>query len=275
MLVTMSELLKDAKANKYAVAAFNFHNLEILRAVVEAAEEAKAPIIVQATPFYMNHMGFKTAAAMVKAAAEEAVVPIAINLDHANGLQPIMQALLYGFSSVMVDGSSLPFAENVKLTQQVVALARMAGASIEAELGHIGGVEDVEEVKAQGGLADPAEAEIFVKETGIDALAPAIGTAHGIYKSEPKLDFERLADISRRTELPLVLHGGSGLDAEQVKKAISLGVAKVNIGTEFKMAWSGALKEFFNQGGTEPAKGADLAKAAIREVAKRKITMFS
>lgn len=275
MLVTMSELLKDAKANKYAVAAFNFHNLEILRAVIEAAEEAKAPIIVQATPFYMNHMGFKTAATMVKAAAEEAAVPIAINLDHANGMQPIMQALLNGFSSVMVDGSSLPFAENVKLTQQVVALARMAGASIEAELGHIGGVEDVEEVKAQGGLADPAEAEIFVKETGIDALAPAIGTAHGIYKSEPKLDFERLAEISRRTDLPLVLHGGSGLDAEQVKKAISLGVAKVNIGTEFKMAWSGALKEFFNQGGTEPAKGADLAKAAIREVAKRKITMFS
>lgn len=274
MLVSMAGLLNDARANKYAVAAFNFHNLEILRAVVEAAEEEKAPVILQATPFYMNAMSFKTAAAMVKAAAEEAAVPIAVNLDHAGGLEPVMKALMYGFTSVMIDGSSLPFNENVNLTRQAEALARMAGASVEAELGHIGGVEDVEEAQAKGGLADPREAEEFVRETGIDALAPAIGTAHGIYRSDPELDFDRLAEISRRTGIPLVLHGGSGLDAGSVKKAISMGVAKVNIGTEFKMAWSAALKEFFNQGGTEPAKGAAAAKAAVKEVACRKINMF-
>ncbi|CEP69400.1 Ketose-bisphosphate aldolase, class-II [Moorella glycerini] len=272
MLTPATELLDRAQRGNYAIAAFNFHNLEILQAIIETAEAEKAPIILQITPAYLEKIGATAAAAMAREAAVAARVPVALHLDHSDSFKWIVWALAHGFTSVMIDASKLPLAENIALSRQVAEAAHATGATAEAELGHIGGVEDsVDRGSAGTGLADPDEAARLVQESGIDALAPALGTAHGLYTSEPKIDFERLDKIRELTPVPLVLHGGSGIPDTMIREAISRGIAKVNIGTELKVAWAEAMQAALTTGEKEPWKAAIKAREAVREVVKHKI----
>ncbi|MGI9862851.1 class II fructose-bisphosphate aldolase [Moorella naiadis] len=274
MLTSSTELLSRAQKEGYAAGAFNFHNLEVLQAIIETAETEKAPVILQITPTYLEKIGATAAAAMAREAGAAARVPVALHLDHSNSLQWVIWALAHGFTSVMIDASKLPLAENIALSRQVAAAAHAVGASAEAELGHIGGVEDsVDRGHAAAGLADPAEAARLVAESGIDALAPALGTAHGIYTSEPKIDFERLDKIRKLTPVPLVLHGGSGIPDNMIRAAIARGIAKVNIGTELKVAWAAAMQAALAGGEKEPWKAAIKAREAVREVVKHKIRL--
>ncbi|WP_338823711.1 D-tagatose-1,6-bisphosphate aldolase subunit KbaY [Moorella humiferrea] len=274
MLSSSAELLARAQRENYAIAAFNFHNLEILQAIIEAAEAEKAPVILQITPTYLEKIGATAAAAMAREAAAAARVPVALHLDHSNSLQWVIWALAHGFTSVMIDASNLPLDKNIALSRQVAEAAHATGAAAEAELGHIGGVEDsVDRGSADAGLADPAEAAHMVQESGIDALAPALGTAHGLYTSHPKIDFERLDKIRALVSVPLVLHGGSGIPDNMIQEAIARGINKVNIGTELKVAWTRAMKEALASGTTEPWKAAVKAREAVREVVKYKIRL--
>lgn len=273
MLTTAHEILLKAKKDGYAIGAFNFHNLEVLQAILETAEAEHAPVILQTTPMYLEKMGAAAAAGMAREAAVAANVPVALHLDHSDNLSWINWALSHGFTSVMIDGSRLPLTENIALTAQAAKAAHAAGASIEAEIGSIGGVEDsVDTGNADGGLADPLESKTFVLESGIDLLAPALGTAHGIYKATPKIDFERLEKISKLVQVPLVLHGGSGIPDHMIKEAISKGITKVNIGTELKVAWANSITEVLKTE-TEPWKVAIKVRSAIREVVKHKISL--
>lgn len=272
MLTSSTELLSRAQQEGYAVGAFNFHNLEVLQAIIEIADAEKAPVILQITPTYLEKIGATAAAAMAREAAAAAKVPVALHLDHSNTWQWVIWALAQGFTSVMIDASRLPLAENIALSRQVAEAAHAVGASAEAELGHIGGVEDsVDRGNADAGLADPAEAARLAAESGIDALAPALGTAHGLYTSEPKIDFKRLDKIGELTPVPLVLHGGSGIPDNMIREAIARGIAKVNIGTELKVAWAVAMQEALTAGEKEPWKVAVKAREAVREVVKHKI----
>ncbi|SMB97280.1 fructose-bisphosphate aldolase [Thermanaeromonas toyohensis ToBE] len=274
MLIPAAQLLKQAQERRYAVPAFNFHNLEILQAILEGAEEERAPVIIQITPTYLAKIGPVAAAAMAREAATNSKIPVALHLDHSDNLRWVIWALAHGFTSVMIDASRLPLEENIALSRQAAEAAHAVGATAEAELGHIGGVEDeVEQGNKSARLADPQEAVLLVEKSGIDALAPAVGTAHGIYHSEPKIDFNRLLEIRKLVDIPLVLHGGSGLPEAMLKEAISCGISKVNIGTELKMAWAKAMQEALNQGYQEPWKAAQVARKAVVKVVKEKIQL--
>lgn len=272
MLTFAVKLLQDAQQNKYAVPSFNYHNLEILEAIIETAEQEKSPVIVQITPMYLKNIGAVSAAAMAKAAAMRAKVPVALHLDHGNDFEWAVWALAHGFNSVMIDGSRLPLEENISLTKLVARAAHAAGCSAEAELGHIGGVEDSVDGGSRTLLADPMEAERLAEETQIDYLAPALGTAHGIYTTTPKIDFLRLKEIRSRVQIPLVLHGGSGIPDEMVREAIRGGISKVNFGTELKLAWYSAMKEMLEKE-DEPWKIASEARAKVGQVVHSKIVL--
>lgn len=247
-LVSSTEMLCKARAEGYGIGAFNVHTLEMLQAVVEAAEEAKAPLILQTTVGTVKHLGPEYIAAMARVAARLASVPIALHLDHCHDYGLIERCIQAGYTSVMIDASMHPFAENVEQTKRVVELAHRAGVNVEAELGKVGGVEDELVVaEADAVLADPQECEEFVARTGVDTLAPAIGTAHGMYRGEPKIAFSRLEQIAGRVDVPLVLHGGSGIPEEQVKRAVALGMAKMNVATELRIAFSDAIKQVFGE----------------------------
>lgn len=272
MLTSSAEILSQAQKEGYAAGAFNFHNLEVLQAIIETADAEKAPVILQITPTYLEKIGATAAAAMAREAAAAAKVPVALHLDHSNSWQWIIWALAHGFTSVMIDASKFPLVENIALSRQVAEAAHAVGASAEAELGHIGGVEDsVDRGNADASLADPTEAARLVAESGIDALAPALGTAHGLYTSEPKIDFARLDKIRKLTPVPLVLHGGSGIPDAMIREAIRRGIAKVNIGTELKVAWAGAMEAAMTAGEKEPWKAAVKAREAVREIVRHKI----
>ncbi|WP_338826886.1 class II fructose-bisphosphate aldolase [Neomoorella thermoacetica] len=274
MLSSSADLLTRAQRDGYAVGAFNFYNLEILQAILETAEAEKAPVILQITPTYLEKIGATAAAAMAREAAAATGLPVALHLDHGNNMQQVIWALAHGFTSVMIDASKLPLAQNIALSRQVAEAAHAVGASTEAELGHIGGVEDsIDRGNATVGLADPAETARLVKESGIDAIAPALGTAHGLYISEPKIDFERLEKIRTLVPIPLVLHGGSGIPEAMIREAITRGIVKVNIGTELKVAWTRAMKEALAAGEEEPWKAAVKARESVREVVKHKIRL--
>ncbi|MDO9574669.1 MAG: ketose-bisphosphate aldolase, partial [Candidatus Contubernalis sp.] len=198
MLITLKEMLGEAQKNGYAVGAFNTNNMEIVQAIVESAEEERSPVILQASQGGLKYAGIEYIAAMVKAAAEKATVPVALHLDHGTSFAQIMLCIRHGFSSVMIDGSKLPLEENIALTAKVVEAASAVGVSVEGELGKIGGTEDDISVDEKDALfTNPKEAQQFVQETGVDALAIAIGTAHGPYKGVPELDFDRLEEIKK------------------------------------------------------------------------------
>ncbi|TCO76935.1 class II fructose-1,6-bisphosphate aldolase [Marinisporobacter balticus] len=277
MLVTGKAILHHAHENEYAVGAFNVNNMEQVQAIIEAAEETKSPVIIQASQGGLQYAGVEYIAQMAKVAAEKASVPVAIHLDHGTDFKQIMLCIRNGFTSVMIDGSHYELEENIRKTKQIVEMAHAVGVSVEAELGKIGGTEDdisVDEKDAT--YTDPDEAEKFVAETGIDSLAIAVGTAHGPYKGEPKLDFDRIKIIKERLNMPIVLHGSSGVPEESIKKAVSLGINKINIDTDIRMVFHKAVKEFIasNPDTYDPRKIVGPARKAMKEVIAEKMNMF-
>ncbi|AST93779.1 class II fructose-bisphosphate aldolase [Sutcliffiella cohnii] len=244
-LVSMTEMLKKANAEGYAVGQFNLNNLEFTQAILQAAQEENSPVILGVSEGAARYMGgFKTVVAMVKALMEDysITVPVAIHLDHGSSFESCAKAIHAGFTSVMIDASHHPFEENIETTTKVVELAHFHGVSVEAELGVVGGQED--DVVAEGVIyADPNECEELVKRTGIDCLAPALGSVHGPYKGEPNLGFKEMEEINNRAGVPLVLHGGTGIPTHDIQKAISFGTAKINVNTENQIASAKAVRE--------------------------------
>lgn len=233
--VNMIDILSKAKLGGYAVAAFNILDYNSMRAVIRSAEELKAPVIVQVSVKTIKLWGYKAIYTWYKELAEMSPVPVVLHLDHCKEIGIIKECIANGWTSVMIDASSLPFNENLMLTKEVVKLAHAKSISVEAELGEIGGVEDdlvVDEENAH--LADIDKSILFCREAKPDLFAPAIGTAHGLYKGEPKIAFDRLEQISKRIDIPIALHGGTGLSDEVFNKSISLGCAKINISTQLK-----------------------------------------
>jgi len=247
-VVNMREMLHEAQQGGYAVGAFNILDYNSLRAVVDAAAELAAPVIIQTSVKTVQFWGYKPLIQWYGQLAGGAAVPVAIHLDHCKDLKVIRNCIDHGWTSVMIDASSKPFAENLALTRQVVEMAAPKGITVEAEMGAIVGVEDDIHVKEQEAhLADAEEACRFCSEVSLDCFAPAIGTAHGVYKGEPKIAFDRLEEIARRTGLPLALHGGTGLSDEVFQRCISLGCAKVNISTQLKYAHIDGFVEYHRE----------------------------
>jgi tagatose 1,6-diphosphate aldolase GatY/KbaY len=269
-------MLQAARAGGYCIGAFNVHTLEMLQAVVEAAVETDSPLIIQSTVGTVKHLGPEYIAAAATVASNMNRIPIALHLDHCTEFDLIVRCIRAGYTSVMIDASHSPFEDNVRQTLRVVEVAKPAGVNIEAELGKVGGVEDEIVVADNEALmADPDECAKFVELTGVPTLAPAIGTAHGIYKGEPKIDFDRIGRIANLVDVPLVLHGGSGIPEEQVRRAVSLGMAKMNVATELRIVFSDAIKAVFakNPEENDPRKYMVPAKQALKEAAIEKMRL--
>jgi len=276
-LVSLADLLGKADQGGYAIGAFNCNNMEIVQSIVMAAEAEKAPVIVQASQGAIKYAGLNYIIALARQAAERATVPVVLHLDHGTSFEQVMQCIRFGFTSVMYDGSHHPLEENIAQTRKVVEIARVFGVSVEAELGRIGGTEDdISVSEAEAFFTDPAEAQRFVEETDVDALAVSVGTAHGQYKGDPKLDFDRLAEISRRISCPVVLHGSSGVSDESITKAIECGVRKINIDTNIREAFVGALRQVLDSNPKEidPRKVLGPARDAAAEIIAEKIRLF-
>lgn len=268
------EMLIKAREEGYAVPAFNIHNLETIQTVVEAAVDMKSPVILAATPGTMDYAGRAYIQAIAEVAATENNIPIALHLDHHETLETIEESLQLGAKAVMVDGSHSTFEENIELTKRVVDKAHAHGATVEAELGRLVGQEDDLIVEAADAIyTDPNTVEEFVDRTGIDSLAVAIGTGHGVYETEPNIDFERLEKIKNIVEIPIVLHGASGISKADVQRSISLGCAKVNVSTELKIPFSTALRKFLveHPEETDTRKYMEPAKAAMKKAVIEKI----
>lgn len=275
--VTLKELMVQAEEGKYAVGAFNCNNMEIIQAIIQAAEEEQSPVIVQASQGAIKYAGLSYITAMTKLAAEQATIPVALHLDHGTSFEQVVQCIKQGFSSVMIDGSKLELDDNIQLTNRVLAVARAVGVSVEAELGKIGGTEDDITVNEwEASMTDPEEARLFVEKTGVDALAIAIGTAHGQYKGTPKLDFERLAKIKELVSVPIVLHGSSGVPDQAIRQAIELGVRKINIDTNIREAFVKGVKDVLakNPNEIDPRKILGPAKAEMTAIIREKIRLF-
>lgn len=275
-IVNTVEMFHKASEEKYAIPAFNIHNLETFQVVVDTAAELNSPVILASTPGTISYSGGDYLVSMGSAAAERYEIPIALHLDHFESFEEIKKYIDFGFKSVMIDASHHPFDENVKIVKQVVEYAHEHGVSVEAELGRLGGVEDdliVDEKDAK--FTNPEQAREFIELTGIDSLAVAIGTAHGLYKGEPKIDFERLEDIHSVVNIPLVLHGASDIPDAMVKRTIKLGICKVNIATDLKIPFSNAVKQYFNENpdANDPRKYMTPGKEAMKEVVVEKILM--
>lgn len=241
----MKEMMIKGKKEGYAIGQFNLNNLEYTQAILQAAEEEKSPVILGVSEGAARYMGgFKTVVNMVKGLIEDygITVPVAIHLDHGSSFEKCKAAIDAGFTSVMIDASSQPLETNIEITKQVVEYAHPLGVSVEAELGVVGGQED--DVIADGVIyADPAECKALVEATNIDCLAPALGSVHGPYKGEPNLGFEEMEVISNQSDLPLVLHGGTGIPLKDIQRAISLGTAKINVNTENQIEGTKAVRE--------------------------------
>ncbi|MFC7681618.1 class II fructose-1,6-bisphosphate aldolase [Paenibacillus sp. GCM10028914] len=275
-LVSSTPLLQTARSGGYCIGAFNVHTLEMLQAVVEAAEETQSPLIIQSTVGTVKHLGPDYIAKAALVASERSSIPIALHLDHCSDFNIIMQCIRAGYTSVMIDASHEQFDVNVAMTKKVVEAANAIGINVEAELGRVGGVEDDIVVDDQHAmLADPDECVQFVELTGVHTLAPAIGTAHGIYKGEPNIDFDRIGKIASKVSVPLVLHGGSGIPEDQVRRCVSLGMSKMNVATELRIVFSNAIKEVFNQNAEEndPRKYMVPAKEALKKAAIEKMRL--
>ncbi len=299
-LTSTKEILEKAHREGYAVGAFNVNNMEILQGVIEGSQETSAPVIVAVTEGAIRYAGFDYLVAMVRVAAEEASVPVALHLDHGRDPGVIRRCIEGGFTSVMIDASHMPFEENLKATKEVVEMARPFGVSVEAELGRLKGVEDLLSVKErEATLTDPEEAERFVRETGIDFLAPAIGTSHGAFKfkGKPKLDIDRLREIKGRVGIPLVLHGAStvppwllellhsyggkldeakGVPPDQLREAIASGVNKVNTDTDLRLAFTVAVRKVLQESPEvfDPRKILGPARDLIKRVVMEKNRLF-
>lgn len=275
-LQSSKNMLLDAQKRGYAVPAFNIHNLETIQTVLDAARDLKSPVILAATPSTVKYAGEEYLMSIIETANQVNDIPITFHLDHHENIEDIKRIITLGCKSVMIDASKYPFKENVAIVKDIVDFAHNYGASVEAELGKLGGREDDLVVDEKDSfLTDPKEAAEFVKLTGVDSLAVAIGTAHGLYKSEPKLDYDRLRQIRSVVDIPLVLHGASGVPKESVQKSIKLGICKVNIATELKIPFSSAIKEYFNEhpNASDPRQYLVPAKNAMYDVVVEKIKM--
>ncbi len=302
MYALTKEILEKANREGYAVGAFNFNNLEFLQAIIEAAQAEKAPVIVATSEGALKYLGngdpflgAMMAKEMVETLAESVDVPVALHLDHGKHFEFIMYAIRAGYSSVMIDLSDKPFEENLEGTKKVVEIAHAVGISVEAELGKLAGIED-NVASRESVLVDPEEAKIFVEKTGVDFLAPAIGTSHGAFKfkGEAKLDYERLKKVKEYTKLPLVLHGASmvpqekvklaneygaqiegakGVPADALKKAIELGINKVNVDTDLRITFMATLRKFFaeNKKEIDPRKYLGEGRKALVEIIRDRI----
>jgi len=244
-LVSMTEMLKKANAEGYAVGQFNINNLEYTQAILQAAEEEKSPVILGVSEGAARYIGgFKTVVKMVEGLLEDykISVPVAIHLDHGSSFDKCKEAIDAGFTSVMIDASHDPFEQNIETTKKVVEYAHPKGVSVEAELGTVGGQED--DVIAEGVIyADVNECKELVERTGIDTLAPALGSVHGPYKGEPNLGFKEMEEINKVAGVPLVLHGGTGIPTHDIQKAISFGTAKINVNTENQISSTKTVRE--------------------------------
>jgi tagatose 1,6-diphosphate aldolase GatY/KbaY len=267
-LTTTKKMLAAARENGYAVAAFNCENMEMVQAIIKAGEELDAPIILQTTPSTIRYASVELFAANAMAAAKNSAVPVALHLDHGNSHQLAEDALAAGYTSIMIDGSSLPLDENIAFTKKTAELCIKAGIPVEGELGRVGGKED-DTVSAGTGYTDPDEAVRFVKETGISSLAIGVGTAHGIYVTKPILNPELIGVLRNLLPLPLVLHGASGLEDAVIQDCVACGISKVNIATDLRIAYTQAVREYLvkDPGCIDPKKFGAAAKEAVKKVA--------
>lgn len=271
MLVTTKEMLLDAQKNHYAVGAFNVENLEFVMAVLAAAEETKSPVIMQTTPGTIKTAGLDYFYGMVKAAAERATVPVALHLDHGDGYDRCMKALRTGYTSVMIDGSHETFEDNIALTRSVADAGVAMGVPVEAELGKVGGKEDDgPAVEGESPYTDPIEAKEFVERTGCTSLAIGVGTAHGVYTEAPHIEQSVVRAIAAAVDVPLVLHGTSGVPDEQVAEAVKNGICKVNYATELRQAYTKGYMAFMAENPTcfDPKKPGKAGMAEITKIVK-------
>lgn len=272
MLVTSRELLADAKKNKYAVGAFNVENMEMVMAVLNAAEETKSPVIMQTTPGTIKYAGADMYFANIRAAARRVSFPVVCHLDHGSSFAIAVKAFRAGYTSIMIDGSKLPLDENIALTRSVVELCHAANIPVEGELGRVGGKEDDLNNGDNNPYTDPQEAALFVEKTGCDSLAVGIGTAHGVYKGVPQINFDVLGKIRELVDIPLVLHGTSGVPDDQVIRCVSMGMCKVNYATDLRIAYTYGVKKYIkeNPGVFDPKKyGAYGMEEVTRYVVER------
>ncbi len=268
-LVTSKEMLNNAQKGQYAVGAFNAENMEMVKAIIGAAEELQAPVMIQTTPSTIKYGTVETFYAMVAAEAKKASVPVCLHLDHGNSFELAVQAMQAGYTSVMIDGSHEDFEGNIEVSKKVADVANALGIPVEAELGKVGGKEDDLEADADTNT-DPQEAKEFVERTGVTSLAVAIGTAHGFYVGTPVLDKERVSEIRELVSIPLVLHGASGLSDEDVKECVSRGICKVNFATELRVAYTDACKKLLEEKPEtyDPKKLGVVAMEAVKELVK-------
>lgn len=239
-LTTTVSMLRKAQEQGFAVGAFNVENMEMAQAIISAAEELGAPVILQTTPSTVRYAGTGMYAAMVAALAQEATVPVAMHLDHGDSFALCAQALRSGYTSVMIDGSKLPLEENIALTYKVSEMCAAVGIPVEGEIGRVGGKED--DLESDGGYTIPEEAVRFEKESGLFSMAVGVGTAHGFYKEKPQLNKELITTLRGMLQAPMVLHGASGLSDEDVKDCIRRGICKVNFATELRAAYTEGVK---------------------------------
>lgn len=277
MLVNMKDMLIKAKEEKYAVGQFNTNNLEWTIAILQVAQELNSPVIIGVSSGAAKYMcGFNVVRGMVEELIKSLniTVPVAVHLDHGDSIEVCKKAIDSGFTSVMIDASKYEYEENVRITKEVVEYARKHNVSVEAELGHVGGQED--NVNGSILYADVKECETFVKETGVDCLAPALGSVHGPYKGEPKLGFKEMLEIKEKTNKPLVLHGGSGIPDYQIKEAISRGTCKINVNTECQQEWTKIVRDTLNSNEKvyDPRKIIGPGMEGIRKVVREKIKLF-
>lgn len=278
VLVPMNDMLRQAKEEGYAVGQYNINSFQWVEAVLEAAQEEQGPVILASSDRLVDYLGgFNMIATMVKSLVKEKgiTVPVALHLDHGMSVERCKQAIDAGYTSVMIDGSHYSIEENIAMTKQVVEYAKVHGVSVEAEVGTVGGNED----GLIGGIkyADPDECLRLVQETGVDALAAALGSVHGPYNGEPKLGFDEMKQISELTGVPLVLHGGSGIPTYQIQKAIELGHAKINVNTECLQAWTKAVREVLNSDPAlyDPRSILSPGKQAVKETVQEKMREFN
>lgn len=271
-IVPFTEMVNHASANHYAVPHFNVCNLEMVQAVANAAERLRSPVIFGIHPTESDYAGADNLAGLIRSEVGGRRIRAAIHLDHGSSVDEVLRSLRAGYTSVMFDGSTLALDENVRITSEVVRIAQAAGISSEAEVGTIGRRGEYGETIQNPHLASPDAAEVMAG-TGIDALAVAIGNAHGVYVAEPKLDLDLLGEIRRRTGIPLVLHGGSGIPADQVQAAIARGIAKVNVGTNLHVAFTTVLRDRLTKDvdGHDVTRILGMARAAVEDVVQRGI----
>jgi len=276
MLVNTKEMLEKARIGKYAIPHFNINNLEWTRFILEECDKNNSPVILGVSEGAAKYMGgFNVVSAMVRELIKslDIKVPVALHLDHGSSVESCINAIDNGFTSVMIDASKYDLDENIRITKEVVEYAKKYNVTVEAEVGHIGGTED-------GNTSELAYAKVedavrLYKETNIDSIAPALGSVHGLYKGEPKLDFDKMKEIAELTSIPLVLHGGTGIDDEKIRKAIESGICKLNINTELQIEWTNEVKKYINSTDEyDPRKIIKSGEVAIKNAIKNKIELL-